>query len=256
MKLLILVDYDIVLHRTVFSCNNHPYPLSDEEKLNGLAFAHRLLLDKIKSISDSFKCSKPKILYVLSGTGNFRKDLYPAYKAHRKQKPDCFDLFKDRVESTLNNLVLSFGQEADDEIGIYSAYYQAKGYEIVIMSIDSDLKMISCHHYNLNKDTIEFVDKETAIKNFYKKLLTGDVADNVPGVKRIGKIKAMKVDSMTILQAWEHVKQLYSGQNNQLPLELVAQLLWVRRKPFEYFKIDEHDKDILVYSDECAKLKE
>ena len=141
---------------------------------------------------DPFSDDEFSIHYAVKGTGNFRKDLYPEYKAHRVKQDD-------EVRERLNFLhtysiecgaVPADGMEADDLVSIWAYEAREKEEDYVICGIDKDLKQIPGTHYNYNKDTWDFVDDATAIRNLMLQCLTGDSADNIPGLKGIGPKKA------------------------------------------------------------------
>lgn len=127
-------------------------------------------------------------LLFFTGKDNFRKEIYPEYKANRPvdTKPLLYGFMKDWVQH-LPNVRIVNGMEADDALSL------AQTKETVICSIDKDLLMIPGNHYNINKQTFSKVTPEDGIRHFYKQLLTGDAVDNIPGLKGFGPKKAEMV---------------------------------------------------------------
>lgn len=60
----------------------------------------------------------------------------------------------------------------------------------VICSVDKDLLQIPGKHYNFVKKEFCEISEIEGLRNFYKQMLIGDPADNIFGVKGIGKVKA------------------------------------------------------------------
>jgi 5'-3' exonuclease len=168
----------------------------------------------------------------ISGPNNFRKEINPEYKANRKDviKPqwlnDCKQYLNDEYKSEVTD-----GFEADDALG----FNQTE--ESVIMSIDKDLLMIPGHHYNFVKKEYHEVSELDGLKAFYRQMLIGDSADNIFGVKGIGKVKAAKlIDPLTTEQElWDVVFDLYDDGTFNPRLWMNADCLWIMRKEGERF---------------------
>lgn len=159
---------------------------------------------------------------------NFRRKLYPEYKANRTQ-PDPVHLkaCKDYLQAEWGAAV-SLGQEADDALGIEQC---SRGFgSTIICSIDKDLKQIPGRHYNFVKKEFDDVTELQGLQWFYKQLLIGDVADNIKGVYGIGPKKSARViDHLEQpLDMYETVLRMYEGDVERLHLN--AQLFWIRRK--------------------------
>ena len=124
----------------------------------------------------------------LTGSDNFRKTLYPEYKANRKDKPKPIHLqaCREYLIKTWNAEV-SEGCEADDMLG----YTQDT--ESVIVSIDKDLLQIPGKHYNFVKNEWFDQNEWDGIRFFYHQLLKGDRSDNIPGVAGLGEKKAQRI---------------------------------------------------------------
>lgn len=121
---------------------------------------------------------------------NFRFALFPDYKANRAtmRKPHYIQ----ELHTYLINrwkAIESIGEEADDTVTIAHCTLHPFGFDYntvnsVVCSIDKDFDNVPGWHYNPGKDTFYFVDEITALRNFYLQILTGDVSDNVPRVKK------------------------------------------------------------------------
>ena len=124
----------------------------------------------------------------LTGNENYR-ELYALedhpYKGHRKSdKPIHYHALKEHLLSL--GAVVCEGCEADDLLA-FGAYQHGHG----IATIDKDLNMVAGWHYNWNKKKLYLVSPEEGIRFFYRQLITGDSADNIPGLFRLTGKKAM-----------------------------------------------------------------
>lgn len=183
-----LIDGDLVAFRCSAAAEN------DDE---GIAkyYADRLIDDCITNTqSDSYE------LY-LTGTTNFRNQIYPEYKANRLDVPRPRHLPYLRSYLVELGAVISDNCEADDLLGVAQCSQQGT----VIASLDKDLLTIPGMHYSweitgtskgvrwVKEAVLQEVDHISALRWFYTQCLTGDVADNIKGVAGIGKVKARNI---------------------------------------------------------------
>lgn len=127
-----------------------------------------------------------KIWLCFSDTENFRKKVYPEYKANRKdvRKPLVYSPLVEWMKEFYPSKVFE-GVEADDVLGIVATIHAAD--KPVIVSEDKDLKQIPGYIYNPKKDVRpRLITEEEADHNFYIQLLAGDVTDNYKGCPGIG----------------------------------------------------------------------
>ena len=123
----------------------------------------------------------------VTGGGNFRKEIYPAYKANRKQreKPrwigECYDYLLKEYGAQRE-----YGYEADDLLGIALTRCPSA----ILISYDKDLNQIPGWHYDFRKEEMYHVSPQQADRFLALQCLTGDRSDNIPGVKGIGPKKA------------------------------------------------------------------
>lgn len=136
--------------------------------------------------------------YVMAvkGKDNFRDLIYSDYKANRAKNVRNVNLFvptlrKLMVKSDL--AIEAHGREADDMLRIWAEQCRQSGREYVICSIDKDLKCIPGRHYLMHKEIMVDVSESEAMRHYYEQLLKGDPTDNIPGVPRVGEVKAAKI---------------------------------------------------------------
>jgi DNA polymerase I len=134
-----------------------------------------------------------------SGKRTFRADMYPAYKATRKEPPEELQVQMDYFAKIVRGLgwpVLTVpGVEADDVIATLVEEARAKGWEVVIYSADKDIMQMigdgvtmidALHQKTYTRD--EVIKKmgvpPEQIPDFLA--LVGDTSDNIPGIYGVG----------------------------------------------------------------------
>lgn len=129
---------------------------------------------------------------------NWRKDVYPDYKASRKstRKPLGYRALRDWVSESYP-VVFKPRLEADDCIGILAT---KPGNDALIWTIDKDLKQIPGKH--LVDGEVVTRDVSECDKFFLTQTLTGDATDGYPGCKGIGAVKAEKL----IVDRWHKTR--------------------------------------------------
>jgi 5'-3' exonuclease len=192
--MIALIDGDILLYRVGFTTEQE----SEE-------IAQFRMEELITRILDTVQATSYKVYLSAGRKDTFRAKLNPSYKANRTQpKPLHYNFLKQYLIDVWNAEV-AVNEEADDLLGkeqtkyneSFAAQVGNREYpshdETIICSIDKDLKQIPGHHYNFVRDEFDFVTQEQGLVFFYKQLLIGDTADNIPGVGGIGKAKAGKL---------------------------------------------------------------
>jgi len=135
-------------------------------------------------------------LYI-SGKSNFRTSIDPDYKANRKNtpRPLLYEEVRNLLVSDFDAIFAEDGFEADDEIANIALTEERQIEEDwVICSIDKDFHQVPGWHYRWpthNKEgDLFYLDHKEAMINYWTQVLTGDVADNIPGIKGVGPKKA------------------------------------------------------------------
>ncbi len=220
MKLLI--DGDIIRYASAWSCED----AAAEEEL------HIKINDRLANIFE-VTGSADFTLYFTGGS-NFRKGIYPEYKANRVGKPKP-KWFKQSMDYMLDNFSchISVDQEADDTMGIKQMMSKE---ETCICSADKDLDCIPGKHYNWSPKNYEkgvyTISDIEADRFFYTQCLTGDATDNIPGLKKMTGQIATKGRKKPILEyenfvdMYEHVSKMYGD----IDWHFIPKCLWIRRK--------------------------
>ena len=224
--MLALVDADIVAYRCAAS--------AEKESEDWIARARTKEL--VEQILHDTGATEYKLF--LTGERNFRKDIYPLYKANRTQpKPKWLAMCKDYLIDQWDAVVTD-GYEADDALGMTQVWRMDtansdvnvfKAPKPIICSIDKDLLMIPGKHYNFVKKEFYEVNELQAQRTFYTSMLVGDPADNIKGVNGIGKAKAPRIldGCESEMELYEAVRSMYEEQED---FDLNADLLWIWRK--------------------------
>ena len=225
----VLIDGDIIAYRAAFSTEQMGSQ-DTKDKVDDLIeyiLEHTALLP--------YEIDIDYTVY-LTGKENFRYSIaksYP-YKGNRKsvQKPRHLQTARDHMESKYK-AVISKGEEADDLIAKEAARLD---YKACVASIDKDMLQIPCWHFNIVRGDYLQVEPFGGIKFFYTQILTGDTADNIVGLFRVGPVKAKKIleDAETEEDLWDCVVKAYDGNEDRV-LEN-ARLLWLRREEEEIWQ--------------------
>lgn len=164
-----------------------------------------------RNLSILIKNFKPKyfIAAMDSRTPTFRHLAYKDYKATRQKTPEDLKAQFPMIEECLKVLGIPVlrvdGYEADDVVATIARQCDKKGQHCLILSADKDLQQLTNQNIHMLKpDKVKTwaeadaqdVENEWGLKP--EKILdllslTGDSADNVPGVKGIGPKTAVKL---------------------------------------------------------------
>lgn len=204
----LLIDGDIIAYRASASAEN-------EEEHIALSRVHDLMHGVLGAVEHT------DFRTYLTGGGNFRKKLYPLYKANRTQpKPKWLSACREQLVMAYSARIVD-GIEADDAIGINMTL------NTVCCSIDKDLKQFAGWHYNFVTGALEEISDYEADYNFYAQFLIGDRSDNIEGVRGIGVKKAYGIlYGKTHDEMFDTVRELYNDDKRFL---LNGQLLHIFR---------------------------
>lgn len=216
-----LVDGDIVCYANAASA-----------ELDPVEVAYMRIDQMMHSILDTTGSDTFRVF--LSGGSNFRHEIYPEYKANRKDMADprwrsaCKEYLVREWDAEVTD-----GYEADDALGINQTA------DTIICTIDKDLDQVPGLHYSwpivrkgniVREGKIYEVSEAEGIRSFYRSLLVGDRTDNIFGVDGIGKVKAAQmIDNLeTEEEMFERVAELYQGDMDRLRMN--GDCLWIQRQ--------------------------
>jgi len=186
-------------------------------------------------------------LMAVKGPNNFRHVMYPEYKLNRHADPTKQNEFVPvlRKLAVHEGLAIeSEGREADDFMRIWAEQARSVGQEYIICSVDKDLKCIPGKHWLMHKKVILEISEAEAMRHYYEQILKGDPTDNIPGVPRVGEVKASKILASCTTEAefQEQVVEQYLiayGDEWKYFLLSNAKMIHLQRTTEDYFNFDE-----------------
>ena len=220
-----LIDHDLVVFRCAASAEN--------DSLNIAIHRAESLLDELltKTGADSYRA-------FLSGKSNFRKAIYPEYKANRTApKPVHLEALRAYALEKQNAELAPDTLEADDALGINQTD------DTMIVSLDKDLLMIPGQHFSweikgkgwTKPDKFFTQDAIGGIRLFFEQCLKGDTADNIKGIEKIGdkRAKALLADCVTEQEMFDTVRDAYSNDEEFI---MNASVLWIMQHEEDVWK--------------------
>jgi len=171
----------------------------------------------------------------------FRRELFPAYKAHRDALPEDLPPQISCIRQILQALNISVmearGFEADDVIATLARRFAANGIQVTVVTGDKDLMQIVDERIGL-LDTMK--DQRSGPQEVLERFgvppkrvpdvlgLAGDTSDNIPGVPGIGEKTAAELvrrfGSLEEVLAWKHLVSGKKRQENLFAHEAQARL--------------------------------
>ena len=207
----LLIDADIFLYKATRLSEREINWEGDSWTLHcDLAEVKTIIDDQIWKVQDGTQADK--VLLCFSDKRNFRKEINPEYKSHRKggRKPMCFIPALEYCKETYPYKIYKW-LEADDVIGIHAT--EKSKDERIIVSEDKDLLTVPGLHWDFQEEKVfESTEKEADYKFFYQSLI-GDSTDNYKGCSGIGPISAGKIlseNSDSVLDMWEAVLEAFN----------------------------------------------
>ena len=211
----------------------------------------------------------------------FRNEIDPNYKANRSapppeltmQLPVAIEWIDKMGYKTLGEV----GYEADDMIATVTRHAREKGYNVRVVSHDKDLYQLIDDNHTVIVDAIKrksvnedacFLKYGVTPKQFidYQSIL-GDSADNVPGVKGIGKVGAEKLlkEYGTLDNIYANVEKIKGANQKKLIASkeqayMSKQLVTLRDDVFDEIDFEEYTMDVehpfLNIYDELVKYEQ
>ena len=220
-KKLFIIDGMALIYRSYYAMIKNP--LLSSSGLNTSA-----IYGFINSLFKLLKDEKPDYLSIVLDTKGktFRHKMYDDYKATRKPMPEDLSEQIQPLYSIIEKLKIPMykkeGFEADDIIGTMSEYYTGKNIDVYIYSSDKDLMQLVNDNVFVFSPGNSFVKSKIYNKEeVYSKWdvfpeqiidylsLLGDVSDNIPGVRGIGKKTASK-----LMHEFNNFENLYKNIDN------------------------------------------
>lgn len=211
----LLLDMDTLVYRSAAANQTAIQWGDDEWTLTGnLPDAMAMMQEEVEDLKR--KLSADKVVAALSNYDRpWRKEVYPPYKANRKNtvRPVLLKPLRDFVHEKYETVERQ-GLEGDDILGILAtAPGKAKEYgERVVVTIDKDLQTVPGLLYRMNREDEGVVEVSEAQADRYHLLqtLTGDRVDGYPGCPGVGPKRAEKLlGDLTGREAWDVIIEAY-----------------------------------------------
>ena len=196
---LILVDGSAFLFRSYFSTLSQNLS-NDSGFPTGAMFG---VINAIKHLQRQYSGAKIIMIFDAKGS-NFRHEMYSEYKAHRKPAEDDLIVQIEPLYKMVRAMGFHFlcvdGVEADDVIATLATQADAKNTTTIIASGDKDLFQLVSHNVKQLDMKGKLYDSALVKEKMGVEphqvsdllALTGDSADNIPGVPSVGPKTAAK----------------------------------------------------------------
>lgn len=176
---------------------------------------------------------------------NFRKLIYPEYKANRgeRRRPITYNAMREWIQENYHAVLVEW-LEADDCIGLL-----ANETDTIIISGDKDMRTIPSKFYDFSRNIFYEADKTKADEFHLLQTLTGDATDNYKGCPNIGETRAERFLSSEGY-SWKTVVETYrnNGSTEEEAL-MTARLAFILRKGY----YDKKNKRIRLWSPKTKK---
>tara|TARA_A100001035_G_scaffold73642_1_gene56445 strand:+ start:8929 stop:11664 length:2736 start_codon:yes stop_codon:yes gene_type:complete len=204
-KKLFLLDAYALIYRAYFAFINNPRISS-----NGLNTS--AVFGFTNSLLEIIKKENPTHLAVVFDTkeATERHIIYPEYKAQREAMPEGIREalpYIDRLLEAFNvPKIFKNGFEADDVIGTIAKKAEKEGFQVFMMTPDKDFAQLVSENIFIYKPASKWqrasilgkrevldkfkIEKIEQVIDFLA--MTGDAADNIPGIKGVGEKTAQK----------------------------------------------------------------
>ena len=204
-KTTLLIDADVLAFEAAVVAEE---PIQWKEELwtvhADMALAKARVINRIEEFKDNLRCKN--VVLCLSDRANFRRKLYPDYKANRAKSrlPIILRQVKQWIIDELDGQLWP-NLEADDVISILATSMEE---ETIIVSIDKDFKSVPGIFFDYNKGEYHQPSVEEADNFHLIQTLTGDSTDGYSGVPKVGAVTAKRLldkEGYT----WETVAKCY-----------------------------------------------
>ncbi|MFH1086813.1 MAG: 5'-3' exonuclease H3TH domain-containing protein, partial [Chloroflexota bacterium] len=222
-RLLMLIDGHALAYRAYHAIPPLTAPTGEPTNAT-FGYANMLL----KAIDDY----QPDYVVATFDVGaTFRHMEYTAYKATRAETPSDLGAQFGRIQELTELLGIPIyalaGYEADDLLGTLARQAEAQGLETIIVTGDSDTFQLITPHVRVLVPRRTLGDvmlyDEAAVRERYGlepaqlidyKALTGDTADNIPGVKGVGAKTATQLlqEHGSLEGIYAHLDQVKSAR--------------------------------------------
>ncbi|APD51072.1 DNA polymerase I [Francisella hispaniensis] len=213
MKKIVLVDGSSYLFRAYHAL---PHLTNSQGEPTGAIIG---VINMLKKLPTMYDTEYVAVVFDVKGK-NFRHQLYPEYKAHRKDMDDELRVQIEPLHQIIKKMgfpvIIEDGVEADDVIGTLAQNLQKQGYQIIISTGDKDMAQLVTDNIvlydsmkNVTTDVAGVLQKyQISPQQIIDYLaLMGDSSDNIPGIPKVGPKTAVKW-----LQDYQNIDGIIANQ--------------------------------------------
>lgn len=220
---MIIVDLSqVMISNLMVQLGNHTNTELEEDLLR------HMILNSIRSYNQKFKNEYGEMIIACDAGNNWRRDIFPYYKANRRKNREKSELNWTQIFDTLNKVrdelkeyfpyrvIHVDGTEADDVIGTLVQTYGNTSEKILILSGDKDFVQLQRY---MNVKQYDPVQKKFRTTNdpdrfIREHIMRGDVGDGVPNF--------LSADNTFVIGA------------RQKPISQKKLDMWVNMEPTEF----------------------
>lgn len=192
---VLIVDGDYLPWTVSYNCRESQFAWEIEEEVDKM----------IERLIELSGCSSIVGFLGAPHTKSFRSlvaSLRP-YKGTRSERPVYFEMWAETVTSHLCNKygfqnavmhpTLEGAYETDDMVASYAALLRKEKISYIVCSSDKDLNQIVGERIMAGKMTSVSFTSQEAATSLWTQALMGDSTDNIPGLPKIGPVKASEI---------------------------------------------------------------
>ena len=220
-KKLFLLDAYALIYRAYYALSRNPM-------YNSSGFNTSTIFGFTNTLDEILTKEKPTHIAIAFDppSPTFRHEMYPLYKANRKETPEeiikSTPRIKEIIEAYRIPIIQHIRYEADDVIGTIAKHAGNIGYKVYMMTPDKDYAQLVDNNIFMYKPSrtgvgVEIMDTTKVCEKYGVKYpeqfvevlaIMGDKSDNVPGVRGIGEVTATK-----LIAEFETVENLLANIN-------------------------------------------
>ena len=186
---MIIMDLSqVMISNLMIQLGNHTNAEIEEDLLR------HMILNSVRAYNVKFKHEFGEMIIACDAGNNWRKQIFPYYKANRRKNREKSEINWTAVFETLNKVrdelkdyfpyrvIRVDGAEADDIIGSLAQTYGNTNEKILILSGDKDFVQLQCYMNVQQFDPVQKKWRKTNdVDKFMKEhIIRGDIGDGVP----------------------------------------------------------------------------
>jgi len=213
----LLVDFSNIIYSIFFM------DLREEGLAGNENFVRHLCLNKILSIKKKLEIKHQNVFLLLDHKINWRREIFPYYKADRAKSREKLDLDFKRLFNLIDNFYSELKAyfpfyilrneyvEADDWVAVLAKHFSETGDSSIVVSTDKDFYQLQKYpnvlyqYDHINFKNVKIDNAENVLK---AKVLCGDPGDGIPNILSDSDtfvVKKKRQKPFGEKKAWQHV---------------------------------------------------